>query len=99
MLFTAAGLALEVWILWPKGRVHCLEVHINLYGAVMFTELVQVWYVFLQMNRLYQLHLENTEMPAKYSVLLQLREMLDIKEADAEKLEQEVLGSSSSFSI
>ncbi|CAL8466788.1 g6324 [Coccomyxa elongata] len=51
------------------------------------------------MNRLYRLHLENTEMPAKYSVLLQLREMLDIKEADAEKLEQEVLGSSSSFSI
>lgn len=53
----------------------------------------------VQMNRLYRLHLENTEMPAKFSVLLQLREMLDIKEADAEKLEQEVLGSSSSFSI
>lgn len=53
----------------------------------------------MQMKRLYQLHLENTEMPAKYSVLLQLREMLDINEADAEKLEQEVLGSSSSFSI
>ena len=52
-----------------------------------------------QMARLYQLHLENTEMPAKYSTLLQLREMLDIKEIDAEKLEQEVLGSGSSFSI
>jgi hypothetical protein len=52
-----------------------------------------------QMARLYQLHLENTELPAKYSTLLQLREMLDIKENDAEKLEQEVLGSGSSFSI
>ncbi len=52
-----------------------------------------------QMNRLYQLHLQNTDLPAKYSTLLQLREMLDIREADAEALEQEVLGSASAFSI
>ena len=52
-----------------------------------------------QMNRLYQLHLQNTELPAKYSTLLQLREMLAIKEGDADVLEQEVLGSGSSFSI
>jgi hypothetical protein len=51
------------------------------------------------MNRLYQLHLQNTDLPAKYSTLLQLREMLDIREADAEALEQEVLGSASAFSI
>ena len=52
-----------------------------------------------QMDRLYQLHLANTELPAKYSTLLQLREMLAIKEGDADALEQEVLGSGSSFSI
>ena len=54
---------------------------------------------FAQMNNLYCLYVSNTEMPAKYSTLLQLRELLDIKEEEAEKLEQEVLGSSSSFSI
>ena len=52
-----------------------------------------------QMDRWYQLHLANTELPAKYSTLLQLREMLAIKEGDADALEQEVLGSGSSFSI
>ncbi len=51
------------------------------------------------MNNLYSLYVSNTEMPAKYSTLLQLRELLDIKEEEAERLEQEVLGSSSSFSI
>lgn len=54
---------------------------------------------FAQMNNLYSLYVSNTEMPAKYSTLLQLRELLDIKEEEAETLEQEVLGSSSSFSI
>ena len=54
---------------------------------------------FAQMNNLYCLYVSNTEMPAKYSTLLQLRELLDIKEEEAERLEQEVLGSSSSFSI
>ena len=53
----------------------------------------------MQMNDLYRLYVSNTEMPAKYSTLLQLRELLDIKEDQAERLEQEVLGSSSSFSI
>lgn len=53
----------------------------------------------MQMNDLYRLYVSNTEMPAKYSTLLQLRELLDIKEDQAESLEQEVLGSSSSFSI
>ena len=52
-----------------------------------------------QMNKLYRLYVGNTEMPAKYSTLLQLRELLDIQEEEAESLEQEVLGSASSFSI
>lgn len=53
----------------------------------------------VQMNNLYRLYVGNTEMPAKYSTLLQLRELLDIEEREAEGLEQDVLGSSSSFSI
>ena len=51
------------------------------------------------MNNLYRLYVSDTEMPAKYSTLLQLRELLDVKEQEAEHLEAEVLGSSSSFSI
>ncbi|CAK0755418.1 hypothetical protein CVIRNUC_002373 [Coccomyxa viridis] len=51
------------------------------------------------MSNLYRLYVSDTEMPAKYSTLLQLRELLDIKEQEAEHLEAEVLGSSSSFSI
>ena len=53
----------------------------------------------MQMDNLYRLYVSNTEMPAKYSTLLQLRELLDIQEEQAESLEQEVLGSASSFSI
>ena len=53
----------------------------------------------LQVYDLYRVDVSNTEMPAKYSTLLQLRELLDIQEEQAEDLEQEVLGSASSFSI
>lgn len=49
--------------------------------------------------KLYRLHLENTEVPPDFAVLLQLREMLSISEADAEKLETEVFESGSAFSI
>ncbi|DBA75971.1 hypothetical protein WJX79_006400 [Trebouxia sp. C0005] len=49
--------------------------------------------------RLYQLHLQNTEMPPNFAILLQLREMLAISEKDAEQLETEVFDSGSAFSI
>jgi len=49
--------------------------------------------------RLYQLHLQNTEVPPNFAILLQLREMLAISEMDAEQLETEVFDSGSAFSI
>lgn len=49
--------------------------------------------------RLYRLHLQNTEVPPNFAILLQLREMLAISESDAEQLETEVLESGSAFSI
>ena len=53
----------------------------------------------MQHLKLYRLHLENTEVPPDFAILLQLREMLSIPEADAEKLETEVFESGSAFSI
>lgn len=49
--------------------------------------------------RLYRLHLQNTEVPPNFAILLQLREMLAISEADAEQLEVEVFESGGAFSI
>lgn len=48
---------------------------------------------------LYKMHLQNTDVPAEYSTLLQLREMLAIETRAAENLEQEALRSGESFSI
>ncbi len=52
-----------------------------------------------QLHELYQLHMRNTNLPAEFSTLLQLREMLDIDNGVAEALEQEVLQAGGSFSI
>ena len=51
------------------------------------------------MLSLYKLHLQNTEMPASFATLLQLREMLAISEKDAERIEREVYESGAAFSI
>lgn len=45
------------------------------------------------------MHLQNSEVPAKFSTLLQLRELLDIDGQTAEALEAEVMQSGSAFSI
>jgi len=45
------------------------------------------------------MYLQNAEVPAKFSTLLQLREMLAIRAAEAEALEDEILSSGTSFSI
>lgn len=55
--------------------------------------------VLLQLLNLYQLHLQNTEMPPNFATLLQLREMLAISEVDAERLEKDVYESGAAFSI
>lgn len=61
--------------------------------------LFQLCYFMLQRLRLYRLHLQNTEVPPNFAILLQLREMLAISEADAEQLEVEVFESGGAFSI
>ena len=53
----------------------------------------------MQLRELYRMYLQNAEVPAKFSTLLQLREMLAIRTAEAEALEDEVLSSGTSFSI
>ena len=53
----------------------------------------------VQLRELYRMYLQNAEVPAKFSTLLQLREMLAIRTAEAEALEDEVLSNGTSFSI
>ena len=53
----------------------------------------------LQLMALYRLHLQNSSMPPQFSTLLQLRELLEIPDTDAEQLEMEVFESGASFSI
>lgn len=53
----------------------------------------------VQLYELYKMHLQNTDVPAEFSTLLQLREMLAIDTRAAEYLEQEALQSGESFSI
>lgn len=48
---------------------------------------------------LYKMHLQNTDVPAEFSTLLQLREMLAIDTRVAENLEEEALQRVGSFSI
>jgi hypothetical protein len=52
-----------------------------------------------QVMDLYRMHLQNSEVPAKFSTLLQLRELLDIDGPEAEAIEVEVMQLGSSFSI
>lgn len=55
--------------------------------------------LYPQVMDLYRMHLQNSEVPAKFSTLLQLRELLDIDGPEAEAIEVEVMQSGSSFSI
>uniref|UniRef100_A0A383V8S7 Uncharacterized protein n=1 Tax=Tetradesmus obliquus TaxID=3088 RepID=A0A383V8S7_TETOB len=48
---------------------------------------------------LYSLHIENTEVPPNFAVLLQLRQMLGLDADTAEQIEEEVLRQSQAFSI
>lgn len=52
-----------------------------------------------QLYDLYKMHLQNTEVPAEFSTLLQLREMLAIDTRAAENLEEEALQSGAAMSI
>lgn len=48
---------------------------------------------------LYKLHIQNTEVPPKFAVLLQLRELLGLEPELAERLEADVLREAQAFSI
>lgn len=48
---------------------------------------------------LYRLHLLNSEVPPDFATLLQLRELFALSDDEAERLEKELMGSGSLFSI
>lgn len=48
---------------------------------------------------LYQLHIQHTEVPPNFAVLLQLRELLGLGTAEAEQIEADVLHQAEAFSI
>lgn len=52
-----------------------------------------------ELTGLYRLHIQNTEVPPNFAVLLQLRELLGLGAAEAEELEQQVLKEAEAFSI
>eukprot|EP00201_Polytomella_parva_P000323 CAMPEP_0175087052 /NCGR_PEP_ID=MMETSP0052_2-20121109/29610_1 /TAXON_ID=51329 ORGANISM="Polytomella parva, Strain SAG 63-3" /NCGR_SAMPLE_ID=MMETSP0052_2 /ASSEMBLY_ACC=CAM_ASM_000194 /LENGTH=136 /DNA_ID=CAMNT_0016359343 /DNA_START=344 /DNA_END=754 /DNA_ORIENTATION=- len=52
-----------------------------------------------EITALYRLHLESSEVPPNFAVLLQLQELLGLPQEDAEKIESEVMQSPGSFSI
>lgn len=47
--------------------------------------------IVLQFQNLYRLHIRNSDVPPDFAHLLQLREMLDIKENEAEEIEMLVM--------
>jgi hypothetical protein len=55
--------------------------------------------LLLQLVGLYKLHIENTEVPPNFAVLLQLRQMLGLDADTAEQIEDTVLQQSQAFSI
>lgn len=52
-----------------------------------------------ELEGLYQLHIENTEVPPNFAVLLQLRQMLGLDTDTAEQIEADVMRQSQAFSI
>lgn len=52
-----------------------------------------------QLTGLYKQHIQNTEVPPNFAVLLQLRELLGLGTDEAEALEKEVLKEAAAFSI
>lgn len=68
-------------------------------NSIVREPLLNARYEKQEVMDLYQMHLQNSEVPAKFSTLLQLRELLDIDGQTAEALEAEVMQSGSAFSI
>jgi hypothetical protein len=53
----------------------------------------------MQLIQLYKLHIQNTEVPPQFAILLQLRAMLNLSPTEADQIEEEVLRQSQAFSI
>jgi hypothetical protein len=52
-----------------------------------------------ELTGLYKLHIQNTEVPPNFAVLLQLRELLGLAADESEELESQVLHEAQAFSI
>lgn len=53
----------------------------------------------LQLEGIYRLHLQNSELPLQYSTLLHLRQLLNLSNQKAEQLEGELKNTAYAFSI
>lgn len=68
-------------------------------NAVCRAPLLAARYSKQQMQGLYKLYLETTELPPNYAHLLQLQDMLDLDKRDAEELEADIMENAAAFSI
>lgn len=53
----------------------------------------------MQLEDIYRLHLQNSELPLQYSTLLHLRQILNLTDKKAEELEGDLKNSAYAFSI
>lgn len=77
-----------------------VELHLALEeNSVCRSPLLQGHQTHDELTGLYQLHIQNTEVPPNFAVLLQLRELLGLGADEAEELEKQVLKEAEAFSI
>lgn len=77
-----------------------VEMHLALEeNAICRCPLLQGHQTRDELTGLYQLHIQNTEVPPNYAMLLQLRQLLGLGRDEAEDLEKQVLKEAEAFSI
>lgn len=77
-----------------------VELHLALEeNSICRSPLLQGHQTHSELTALYQLHIQNTEVPPNFAVLLQLRELLGLGADEAEDLEKQVLKEAEAFSI
>eukprot|EP00775_Hariotina_reticulata_P001916 gene1916-2248_t len=52
-----------------------------------------------ELVQMYKLHIQNTEFPPQFAILLQLRAMFNLSHTESEQIEEEALRESQTFSI
>lgn len=86
-------------MLWCLCRA-MVELHLALEeNSICRCPLLQGHQTPEELTGLYQLHIQNTEVPPNYAMLLQLRELLGLGHDEAEELEKQVLKEAQTFSI